>query len=114
MFSKRKFQFNGEEMTRGEYGVRITGGHNTIEHPNHILVFDPDFGDQVYGSIATCLKSGEWEEIDISNRLSNMKCEECGRLLDLNDVVVKDDGKHELLPKCKWCRELAGREFNLH
>lgn len=65
MFKQRTFKYVGTEgmLTRGDYGVRVEGGHNTPEAPAHISTFDPDFGDQIIGSISTLLASGEWEEI---------------------------------------------------
>ena len=67
MVKQRTFVFNGDELTRGQHGVRIDGGHNTDEAPDHISVFDPDFGDTVYASIERCLADGDWEEITTDN-----------------------------------------------
>ena len=63
MVKQRTFVFLGSpELTRGEYGVVIVGGHNTPDDPDCVFTFDPDYGDQLVGSIDDCLESGEWEE----------------------------------------------------
>jgi hypothetical protein len=61
-FKRRRFKFLGDALTRGDYGVGIRGGHNTPDDPDAIFTFDPDFGDQLMGSIESCLASGEWIE----------------------------------------------------
>lgn len=46
------YEYIGEEvMTRGEFGVRVRGGHSRPEDPSGIYVTDPDFGDMYFGSI---------------------------------------------------------------
>ena len=58
------FEYLGEPvLTRGDYGVRVRGGHNTKDSPDHISVFDPDFGDFVWVSVKSGLASGNWREI---------------------------------------------------
>ena len=63
MFKERKFKPTFVAKTRGEYGVGVSGGHNTPESPEHISVFDPDFGDQIWISIKAGLASGDWIEV---------------------------------------------------
>ena len=56
----RQFRYVGEPMmTRGDYGVRIDGGHESEEDPGFISVFDPDFGDMVWAFIG----AKDWEEV---------------------------------------------------
>ena len=61
----RNFEYIGEpQLTRGNYGVNISGGHTTDEDPNGIYIFDPDFGEMlIEGNIAAALASGDWREI---------------------------------------------------
>lgn len=60
----RYFKYTGEpRLTRGNYGVNLVGGHNTVADPMAISVFDPEFGDSVWISIEAGLSSGDWIEI---------------------------------------------------
>ena len=60
----RKFQYTGNPvLTRGDYGVAVTGGHTVPDDPGGMYVFDPDFGDDCWGSVDACLASGDWKEI---------------------------------------------------
>ena len=62
--SARYFEYVGEYVgTRGDYGVGVRGGHNTDDAPDHISVFDPDFGDAVWIDLDTGIESGDWIEI---------------------------------------------------
>jgi len=55
----RTFKYTGKPvMTRGEYGVRISGGHEDPANQGWISVFDPDFGDMIWAFIG----SKNWEE----------------------------------------------------
>ncbi len=42
------YEYHGAEplMTRGEYGVNVTGAHTRLDDPSGLYVFDPDFGDR--------------------------------------------------------------------
>ena len=71
MSSQRFFKFNGDEMTRGEYGVSIKGGHTTVEAPDHISVTDSDFGPSIYCSVETGIESGDFTEVTEEEWLNN-------------------------------------------
>lgn len=60
----RFFRYVGPEMlTRGDYGVRVVGGHSHPDDRGGIYIFDPDFGDQFWINANVGIKSGEWVEI---------------------------------------------------
>lgn len=60
----RYFKYIGSpQMTRGEFGVTVTGGHTTNEDPELISVFDPDFGDMGWIGVEAGLAEGDWVEI---------------------------------------------------
>lgn len=56
------FKFNGDELTRGDFGVRVTGSHTTEEDPDGVYVFDPDVGDEFYCTVEQAQAVG-FEEI---------------------------------------------------
>ena len=61
--AKRFFEYVGKPMlTRGDYGVTVSGGH-TGEDPEMIYTFDPDYGDMGVISVEAGLESGDWIEI---------------------------------------------------
>ncbi len=61
-FKQRFFRYIEEyALTRGQYGVSISGGHNTPQDPDCVFSWDPDFGDQYEGTIESCLE-GPWIE----------------------------------------------------
>jgi len=63
-YSARYFEYVGPNVgTRGEFGVSVSGGHNTHDAPDYISVFDPDYGNSLWISIETGLKSGDWKEV---------------------------------------------------
>lgn len=51
-------------LTRGDAGVSVRGAHTLPEDPEGIYVFDPDFGDQLWGSLDAALASGDWEMVE--------------------------------------------------
>ena len=64
MLPARHFRYVGPDThTRGEYGVVLKGGHNTVDDPSVIVVFDPDMGNICWGSIERGLECKDWEEI---------------------------------------------------
>jgi len=67
MAKQRFFEYVGEPMlTRGDYGVNISGGHTGTGQQDSGLIytFDPDFGDMGMISVESGLESGDWVEID--------------------------------------------------
>jgi len=59
----RRFVYIGEPiLTRGGYGVNITGGHTAPEHPDTIYVWDPDFGDIPWCDVQDAEAEGFVEE----------------------------------------------------
>lgn len=60
----RFWRYVGEPcLTRGEYGVRISGGHSPAEDDGAIYVFDPDTGDRMFCTVKRAAQNG-FEEID--------------------------------------------------
>ena len=60
----RNFRYVGQPMlTRGDYGVAISGGHTTADDPDGIYTHDPDFGDQFMCTVVNGLDCDDWVEI---------------------------------------------------
>ena len=97
-FTERTFKYVGPpRLTRGDYGVNVSGGHNSPDDPEAIFVFDPDFGDACWISIEAGLASGDWQE---SN--SDPVVNECEHPKE--DRCFSEDG---LLEWCNKCGDLA-------
>jgi hypothetical protein len=62
--AERFFKYTGElRLTRGDYGARVTGGHECYDRPGGICTADPDFGEMFVTSIQAGLESGDWIEV---------------------------------------------------
>ena len=46
------------ERTRGEYGVRVDGGHTRLDDPDGVYVLDPDFGDMFFCPLERAEEAG--------------------------------------------------------
>jgi hypothetical protein len=54
----RVYRYIGNDLTRGQYGVRVSGGHTRLDDPSTVYVFDPDFGDLPFCSVDTAEQNG--------------------------------------------------------
>jgi len=63
MSKQRYFRYVGHPvLTRGEHGVSVVAAHT---HGDGLLwVWDPDCGEQIWGTLEHVLQSPDWEEID--------------------------------------------------
>ena len=55
----RFWRYVGEPcLTRGDYGVSVSGGHTPADDPGGIYVFDPDCGDMAVCTIEQAAANG--------------------------------------------------------
>jgi len=59
MYVHRIYDYVGAPvLTRGEYGVNVSGGHTRPDDPESVYVTDPDFGDLRWCSAAEAEANG--------------------------------------------------------
>ena len=62
---ERQYRYVGHPvLTRGNYGVNVTGAHTRSDDPDHLYVLDPDCGDQLWCTVASATACGFVPEHD--------------------------------------------------